>query len=82
MIQTNDAILTTTESKFKMTVDRKARVFGEIQECQRLIDKEMRYSPDLRKMDVVNGYEAHKARLVRYLDQAEVGGWFTIEKVA
>lgn len=78
MIQTDDAIITKTESKFKMTADRKARVFGEIQECQRLIDKEMRYTFH-RNDAAIAGYEAHKARLVRYLDQAEISGWFTIE---
>ena len=52
----------------KLTAEQKRRVLECITETTGKLDKEMRFSPDLRKDDVVAFYTAHIAKLNAMLD--------------
>ena len=56
----------------QMTQDQIRRTIQALDETNRLLDKEMRYSPEFRKMDQIAYYERHIAKLVGYLETNEI----------
>lgn len=53
-----------------MTQDQRRRTIEAIAETNRLLDKEMRYQPQFRKVEQIAFYERHIAKLTGYLEGA------------
>jgi hypothetical protein len=51
-----------------MTQDQRRRVVEALAETNRLLEKEMRYSPHLRKLDQIAFYGRHIVKLAGYLE--------------
>jgi len=58
--------------KIKLTNERKMRIVREIEDCNRRIAKEMKYSEDLRHHDEISRLEAHIERIAAMLDMDEI----------
>ena len=54
----------------EMTADKVRRTRQALNETLALLSRELQYSPDLRKQDVIAGYKAHIATLEGYLAAA------------
>lgn len=51
-----------------MTNEQTRRTIEALAETNRLLEKEMRYAPDLRKMDQIAFYERHIVKLTGMLE--------------
>lgn len=58
--------------KIKLTNERKMRIVREIEDCNRRIEKEMKYSEDLRHHDEISRLEDHIERIAAMLDMDEI----------
>lgn len=51
-----------------MTPDQRRRTIEALAETNRLLEKEMRYQPQFRKLDQIAFYERHITKLVEMLE--------------
>lgn len=64
-----------------MTDEQRRRATEALAETQRLLAKEMRYSPHLRKPEQIARYEQHIAKLTGYLKKQPVPRLAHVEAV-